>query len=70
MAEEPDLVGILILMLRIVIDSEVDPYLLTGPLVEGIAASIARKIPLERQDEVAIETVRVLVDRMKDRGLL
>jgi hypothetical protein len=64
-AEEPDPLGILVLMLRMVIDSRADPYLLIGALVEGTAATVARKIPPERQGDVAFETVKILVDRMK-----
>jgi hypothetical protein len=64
-AEEPDPLGILVLMLRMVINSHADPYLLIGALVEGTAATIAKKIPQERQGDVAFETVKVLMDRMK-----
>jgi hypothetical protein len=64
-AEEPDPLGILVLMLRMVIDSHADPYLLIGALVEGTAATVARKIPPERQGDVALETVKILMDRMK-----
>jgi hypothetical protein len=47
-AEQPDLLAVLIVLLKMVTASDADPYPLAGTLVEGIAATIAAKIPPER----------------------
>jgi hypothetical protein len=59
-----DPVAVLVAMLKLVVASDADPYLLVGALIEGVAASIAQKIPPERQSDVAIEAVRLLRDRL------
>jgi hypothetical protein len=69
-ADKPDPLAIMSLVLKMVIDSEADPYLLTGALVEGITATIAKKIPPERRGEVALGAVRLLRDRILDCDLL
>jgi hypothetical protein len=68
--EFPDPLAILIAMLKLVIASDTDPYLLAGALVEGIAATISARIPRERQGEVVVETVRLLRDRLETRGAI
>ena len=68
--EFPDPLAILIAMLKMVVASDADPYLLAGALVEGIAATISARIPPERQAEVAVETVRLLRDRLETRGAI
>jgi hypothetical protein len=68
--ESPDLLAILIAMLKMVIASDADPYLLAGALVEGIAATISVRIPPERQGQVAVETVRLLRDRLREGGVI
>jgi hypothetical protein len=67
-AEQPDPLAVLIALLKMVIVSDADPYLLAGALVEGIAATIAAKIPPERQGHVSVETMRLLRDRFKVAG--
>jgi hypothetical protein len=68
--EFPDPLAILLAMLKMVIASDADPYLLAGALVEGIAATISARIPPERQGEVAVEIVRLLGDRLETRGAI
>jgi PAS domain S-box-containing protein len=56
--------------LRSAIASDTDPYLLAGALVEGVATTIAKKIPHERHGDVSVELVRLLRDRMRGHGLI
>ena len=69
-AEKPDPVAILVGMLKLVIASEADPYLLSGALVEGIASTIVRRIPDEKHGEVGVEAVRMLRDRLHAYGIV
>ena len=69
-AEQPDPLVVLITLLKMVIASDADPYLLAGALVEDIAATIAAKIPPERQGDVSVETMRLLRDRFKVTGTI
>jgi hypothetical protein len=69
-AERPDTVAILAAMLKLVIASEADPYLLSGALIEGIAATILLRVPEERRGEVAVEAVRLLRDRFQGHGII
>jgi hypothetical protein len=69
-AEKPDQVGILIAMLKLVIASEADPYLLSGAFVEGIASTILQRIPEGQRGEVGVEAVRLLRDRLHAYGIV
>jgi hypothetical protein len=69
-AEQPDAQAVLVTLLKLILASEIDPYLVSGALVETIAATIAKKIPPERQGEVATEAVALLQDRLRDYGLV
>lgn len=60
----------LIRHVRSVIASDTDPYHLAGALIEGVAATIAERIPHERHGEVSVESVRLLRDRMRGHGLI
>lgn len=68
-AKEDDLVTYLVVLLRLFIWTEADPHLLAGALAEGVAATIAERIPAERQGEASREIVQVLVDRLRARGV-
>ena len=48
-AQKPDSVAILGGVMKLVIASEADPYLLVGPLVERTASSMLQRIPEERR---------------------
>ncbi len=67
---QSDPLTILLELLRRTIASDADPYLLVGSLVEGIASAIALKISREEHGEIAVETVRLLRDRMRSHGLI
>jgi PAS domain S-box-containing protein len=68
--EQTDPLTTLAHLLRRIIASDADPYLLAGALVEGIATALAQKIPPEHQGDVAVETVRLLRDRMRAYGMI
>ena len=69
-AERPDPLLVVAALLKLIIASDADPYLMTGLLVEGIAGSIANNIPPERQGEVAVEVVRLLRERLCKYGTI
>ena len=60
--------AILVAVIKLVIGSETDPYCVAGALIEGIATTIATKIPPEVRGEVAVEAVRLLRDRLRATG--
>jgi hypothetical protein len=68
--DAPDPVAILVTLMKVVITSDADPYVLTGALVEGITTTIAQKIPPEKRGEVAVESLRLLRDRLASQGLI
>ena len=68
--EKPDPVAILVGVLKLVIASEADPYLLSGALIEGIASTITQCIPDEKRGEVGLEAVRLLRDRLHAYGIV
>ena len=55
--------------MRIVIRSDADPYLLNGALIEGIA-TIMQRIPAEKREEVAVQAVRLLRCRLREKGAI
>jgi hypothetical protein len=69
-AEKPDGVAILVGVLKLVIASEADPYLLSGALVEGIASTILQRIPNEKRGEVGVDAMRLLRDRLHAYGIV
>ncbi|MEJ0015738.1 MAG: hypothetical protein WDN25_04080 [Acetobacteraceae bacterium] len=69
-AEQGDPVAALIKMVKLVIRSNADPYLLSGALIEGIATTIAQQVPPEKRGEVAVEAVRLLRDRLAALGAI
>jgi hypothetical protein len=65
-----DPLAILVALMKMAIASEADPYMLAGALIEGITATVAQKIPPERQRDVAVECVRLLRDRLSASGAI
>ena len=65
-AKEPDLIGATSAIIKFAIDSDADPYLLVGALVEAVAVIIAQKVPAERQRKVAVDTIRMMLARLKE----
>jgi len=69
-AKEPDLIGATSAIIKFAIDSDADPYLLVGALVEAVAVTIAQKVPAERQRKVAADTLRMMLARLKANRVL
>jgi hypothetical protein len=69
-ADQPDPQALLVTLLKLILVSDIDPYMVSGALVETIAATVAKKIPPERQDEVATEAVQLLQERLRTYGLM
>lgn len=69
-ANHTDPLAVLAMLLKMVIASDADPYLLNGALIESIAATIMRRIPKERQEEVAGEAIRLLHARLRENGAI
>ena len=64
-AAEPDNVAALAAMLRLVIASDADPYILVGVLIEGLAEAIVQRIPAEKQGDVGLQSMRLLLQQLK-----
>ncbi len=69
-ASEPDLVATVIALIKRAVERGADPYLLAGALVEGVAHTVAARVPAERQGETAVEAVRMLRDRLRVHGAI
>ena len=69
-AEQTDPLAVLVMLMRLVIRSDADPYLLNGALIEGIAMTIIQRIPAERREEVSRQAMRVLHDRLHAKGAI
>ena len=65
-ADEPDTVA----LIKSIVRSEIDPYLLSGVFVEAIANTINSRIPRRRKKQVAVEAVRLLLARLQASGAL
>jgi hypothetical protein len=68
-AAEPDRVRLVAELVRLIGERGADPYLLVGALIEGAVHTLATHVPPERQREVTEELGRLLVNRLKARGL-
>jgi hypothetical protein len=62
-------VAYFVVLLKLLIRSEADPYILAGALAEGVAATVAQRVPVERQAEASREIVQVLRDRLRAHGV-
>ena len=69
-ASRPSLPEILAVVIRMMVASNADPYLLLGVMTEGVAHAIASRIPSEDQADVAEEAVSLLQERLEANGLL
>jgi hypothetical protein len=68
-AARPNQVRLVAELIRQVADRGADPYLLIGALVEGAVDTLAKHIPPARQGEATEQLGRLLVQRLKARGL-
>ena len=69
-ASQPDMLNMLITTLNVVIASAADPYLISAALIEGVALTVAQKVPLAKQGEVSVEVVRLLRDQLRLHGAI
>jgi hypothetical protein len=69
-ADQTDPLAVLVMLMRMVIRSDADPYLLNGALIEGVATTIMQRIPEERREAVSHQVMRVLHDRLRDKGAI
>jgi hypothetical protein len=67
-AEAGDPLGELAQTIRILLQGEVDPYLLAGVLIEGAVQSIVQRIPAEQQLATSRALMRLLLDRLRAEG--
>ena len=68
-ADEPDTLALVVALIKFATQSEVDPYLLNGVLIEGIASTI-RRIPGRRRRQVVVQTIRLLLERLQVGGAI
>lgn len=68
-SRKPDSIEILATVIRLATDDGADPYVVLGVLVEGVVHTLAKHIPPERQAETTEQLGKLLVDRLKARGL-
>lgn len=68
-AAAPDRVRLIAELVRLIGERGADPYLLIGALIEGAVHTLATHVPPKRQREVTEELGRLLIDRLKARGL-
>ena len=69
-ADEPDTLALLVALIKFVIRSDIDPYLLSGALIEGVASTLASRIPDDRKREVATQAIRLLHERLQANGAI
>ena len=67
-ADQADPIAALVAQLQKVIQGTADPYLLTGTLLEAVAATITTRMPAEIQGEASVAAVRLLCDRLRAYG--
>jgi hypothetical protein len=68
-ASRPDPVHILAQMIRMIGESDVDPYAVLGVLVEGAAHTLAKHVPSERQADTATTLLHLLEERLEAHRL-
>jgi hypothetical protein len=68
--DQPDTLALVVALIKFAIRSEVDPYVLNGLLIEGIANTINKRIPRRRKRQVTVEVVRLLLERLQAGGAL
>ena len=69
-ADEPGTLALTVALIKSIVRSDIDPYLLSGVFVEAIANTINSRIPRRRKKQVAVEAVRLLLARLQASGAL
>jgi hypothetical protein len=68
-ARKPGSVEILATMIRLATEDGADPYLVLGVLVEGAVHVLDKHVPPKRRGEATEQFSRLLIERLKARGL-
>jgi hypothetical protein len=69
-ADRPDPMHILAQMISMIGQSDVDPYVVLGILVEGAAHTLAQHVPAERQADTAATLMQLLRERLTGHGFI
>ena len=57
-------------LIRSIIPTDADPYLLAGVLIEGAVQAVVQRIPAERRSVVSFALLQLLADRLRQTGQL
>jgi hypothetical protein len=68
-AATPDPTNVLAHVIRLTVKTDADPYLILGVLVEGVAHTLATRIPDERRGEIGREVSKLLAERLRAHGI-
>lgn len=67
-AQAPDPLADLSAVIKLALQSETDPYVMLGVLVEGMTQTLVTRIPPERHRSTLAATLVTLRQRLADRG--
>lgn len=62
--KRPGVLAAFIGIVTLLLENNVDPHPLVQSLIEGLAATVSANIPEETRDEIAVEVVRLLRERL------
>lgn len=68
-AERPDPSHALAEIITMIGDSDADPYVIMGVLVEGAVQTVVRHIPTEQQEDAVAALLELLGERLQAHGL-
>ncbi len=68
-ARARDPASVLAQVIRLVVESDADPYPILGVLIEGVAHTLTARIPQERRAEAAGDVEQLLADRLAAHGI-
>ena len=63
--DQPDPIRTLADIIKITAESDADPYLTMGVLIEGAVHTLATQIPDERREDTAAAALQFFVDRLR-----
>lgn len=67
-AQAPDPLADLSAAIKLALQSETDPYVMLGVLLEGMTQTLVTRIPSERHDGTLAAALTMLRQRIADRG--
>jgi hypothetical protein len=68
-ANKPDPIRALADAIRMLAESEADPYLVMGVLIEGAVHTLRTTTPHERHQDCGLALVTILIDRLQANGI-